>query len=190
MKRILLIIAVLLGVVSNAPAAHADDIECTGPIIEGTVDNVIVPAGAFCFLYSTHVNGNVDVQENATLVSACATIDGDVVADGAESVILNCSTIGGRVQVIRGGEGRLLDSAVTGDVLFARNSEAVGVNGNVIGGSVQALRNRGGVTIRDNGIGNDLRCSRNNPGPTGANNEVGGTKSGQCRGLLRGVSIP
>jgi hypothetical protein len=154
-----------------------------GPIIEGTVDNVVVPAGAFCFLYSTHVTGNVDVQEDATLVSACATIDGNVAADGAESVILNCSTIGGRVHVVRGGEGRLLDSAVTGDVVFAGNSDGVGVNGNVIGGSVQALRNTGGVTIRDNGIGNNLQCSRNNPGPKGANNEVGGTKSGQCRGL-------
>jgi hypothetical protein len=183
MNRALLIVAVTLGVMAIAPAASADDIECTGAVEGGTVDDVIVPAGAICYLNVVDVQGSVDVGEGAVFISACSTVAGNVTADGAADVVLSCSTIGGLVRVVRGGEGFVGDSTVTGTVLFAGNDGTVEVENSVILGSLQAQGNTGGLRIAHNSINNNLRCSQNDPRPTGGDNQVGGTKLGQCRSL-------
>lgn len=95
MKRALLVTAVVLGVVQIAPVAHADDVECVESIVGETVDSVVVPPGAFCLLYTSNVRGNVDVGADATLLSACSQIGGNVSADGAFDVILTCTIVGG-----------------------------------------------------------------------------------------------
>jgi hypothetical protein len=181
MKRALLVTAIVLGVVAVGPVAHAEDIECRGAVEGGTVDNVIVPPRAVCYLNVVNVKGNVDVGEDATFISACSTLAGNVTADGAADVVLTCSTIGGRVHVVGGGEGFLGDSTVSGNVVFAENDGTVEIENSVILGSLLARRNTGGLRIEHNRIHHNLQCSHNNPRPTGGDNEVGGTKSGQCR---------
>jgi hypothetical protein len=186
MKRAMLVTAaVVLGVVAIGPVAdagnQAGNIECTGAVEGGTVNNVIVPRGAVCYLNVTNVEGNVDVGEDSVLISACSTLAGNVTADRAADVVLTCSTIGGHVHVMRGGEGFLGDSTVTGDVVFAENDGTVEIEDSVILGSLRAQRNTGGLRIQHSRIHSDLQCSQNNPRPTGGDNEVGGTRSGQCR---------
>lgn len=165
------------------PAAHADVVECRGAIVGENVDNVVVPAGAVCYLNVSNVEGNVDIREGATFISACSTIAGNVTADGAADVVITCSPIGGRIEVVRGGEGFVGDSTVTGDVVFVENAGEVEITDSVFRGSVQVDKNTGGVTIEHNRIRNNLQCSQNNPRPVGSGNQVGGTKSGQCRGI-------
>jgi hypothetical protein len=181
MNRALVAIAVMFSAIAISPAAHADDLECDGAVEGGNFDNVIVPAGAVCYLNVANVKGNVDVEEDAIFISACSTVGGNVTADGAADVVVSCSSIGGRVQVVRGGELSVDSSAVTGDVVFTENAGQVEIIDNVIQGSVQAHMNTGGVTMADNRIRNNLQCSQNNPRPVGRTNRVGGTKSGQCR---------
>jgi len=181
MRRALVMVAVMLGALAITPSAHADDLVCTTAIVEGTVDDVIVPAGAICFLYGTIVLGNVDVNAGSILISSCSSIAGNVMADGADDVVLACSTVGGRVQVVRGREGFIDDSTVSGDVLFAMNDGRVEIVDSVFSDSLRAHRNAGGVKIKGNRVAGDLRCSRNNPRPIGSDNLVEGTKSGQCR---------
>ena len=106
---------------------------------------------------------------------------GNVTADGAADVVLTCSTIGGRVHVVGGGEGFLGDSTVSGNVVFAENDGTVEIENSVMLGSLLGRRNTGGVRIEHNRIHDNLQCSDNNPRPTGGDNEVGGTKSGQRR---------
>jgi hypothetical protein len=50
------------------PGAHAADTTCTTVITDTVNGNLIVPAGAQCFLNGTTVSGNVTVEKGAQLL--------------------------------------------------------------------------------------------------------------------------
>lgn len=156
-----------------APAAHADDRTCRGSIGNAQVDdNVIVPRGATCTLNGTRVDGNVEVRSGATLIARGVRVGGNIQAENHERVVVKSravddrtvkSRIGGSIQLVQGGGGRLLRNVVDSDIQLFSNDARFTVRGNVVGGNLQ--------------------CKSNSPRPVGGGNRVEGNKEDQCRGL-------
>jgi hypothetical protein len=61
--------------------------------------------------------------------------------------------VGGNVQVVQGGRGKVVNSRVGGDILFDEQDGRVAVKNSSIGGDVQAFQNNSGVVIQNNLIG-------------------------------------
>ena len=156
-----------------APAAHADDRTCRGSIGTAQVDdNVIVPRGATCTLNGTRVDGNVEVRSGATLIARGVRVGGNIQAENHERVVVKPravddrtvkSRIGGSIQLVQGGGGRLLRNVVDSDIQLFSNDARFTVRGNVVGGNLQ--------------------CKSNSPRPVGGDNRVEGNKEDQCQGL-------
>lgn len=157
----------------TAPAAHADDRTCRGTIGAAQVDgDVVVPRGATCTLNGTRVDGNVLVRANGTLYARGVRVDGNVQAENAKYVVVRERTVdrqvrrsfvGGSIQLVQGGGGRLL--------------------GNVVDGDVQLFSNDRRFEVRRNVVDGNLQCKSNTPRPVGGGNRVEGDKENQCRGL-------
>jgi hypothetical protein len=156
-----------------APPAYADDRTCRGSIGGAQVDdNVIVPRGATCRLNGTRVDGNVEVKSGATLVARGVRVGGNIQAENHDRVVVKPrkvdgrvvkSRVGGSIQLVQGGGGKLLRNVVDSDV--------------------QLFSNDGRFTVRGNVVGGNLQCKSNQPEPRGGNNRVQGNKEDQCRGL-------
>jgi len=175
------IMAILAVLLPFMPLASADDTTCIGTLASGTYDNVIVPAGFFCeFASGVTVNGNVNVESNAFLLSFDAnTVNGDVnVASGA-SVHFHSLTLGGNVEgsncdlifiddsdttignVKSDGCSRvdIVISSIGGDVLI-ENTSTVSIRSSSIGGDVQE-KNSGFTQVSSNTIGGNLQIEDN-----------------------------
>jgi len=156
-----------------APPAVADDRRCAGTIKAVSIDdNVVVPAGATCRLLGTRVDGNVVVNRNATLVARGVRVGGNIQAENHERVVVRPRTVddrtirsrvGGSIQLVQGGGGRLLRNVVDSDI--------------------QLFSNDGRFEVRRNRVGGNLQCKSNDPRPVGGGNVVQGNKEDQCRGL-------
>ena len=163
----------LVGTVVSAPAAHADDRTCRGTLGAVQVDGtVVVPQGATCTLVGTRVDGDVLVKSGASLYARGARIGGNVQAENHRTVVVRPRTVGDRVvksrvggsiQLVQGGGGKLLSNVVEGDVQLFSNDRRFEVRRNVVGGNLQ--------------------CKSNAPRPVGGANRVEGDKEDQCRGL-------
>jgi len=185
LRSALLVGAFSTAAVLGAPAAvSADDFTCRGTIGTRTLDNVKVPRGATCTLDGTRVEGNIIVARNATLYAYGVLVDGNVQADEASRVrVLARSRVKGDIQVEDGGNARVRNSRVGGNIQLKSNEGRLIVARNTVGGDVQAFSNTGGVRIAYNVIDGNLQCKSNDPRPTGGNNRVEGSKEDQCRRL-------
>jgi len=165
-----------------SPTPPVDPESCRGTLGAVRVEKVIVPLGATCTLDGTLVDGTVEVERDATLISRGATIGGNVQATAHREVRLGASsTVRGSVQVTQGQAASVRDSRVIGDLQFDDSTGPLDAQRNLVGGSIQVVGNRGTSELRDNRVGGNLQCKENLPAPTGGGNVVEGTKEDQCR---------
>jgi hypothetical protein len=185
LRNTISIAAIGLTAAAVLPAsAVAEERTCRGTIGAKTVDNVRVPDGASCLLDGTFVKGTVKVERDARLRAEGVRVVGNVQGENARRVaVVQDSRVGGSVQVVQGGSGKVAESRVTQDILYDENEGALEANRNRVGGNVQAFQNTGGVEIRRNVIDGNLQCKENSPRPTGGGNVVGGNKEDQCARL-------
>ena len=168
----------------TAPAAHAEERTCRGSLGRITVDNLRVPDGATCTLNGTTVKGTIKVESRATLVADSVRVVGNVQAENAKKVVVrNGSRVGGSVQIVQGGIGRVVRTNVQGDILYDDQGGKVAAIRSTVGGNIQAFQNTGGVEIRGNRVDGNLQCKENHPAPLGGNNIVDGSKEDQCSRL-------
>lgn len=170
---LLLAAPVLAGSVLAAPAAYADSRSCRGTIGAQSLDvDIVVPQGATCRLNGTRIDGNVQVNNGATLIASGVRVGGNVQAENHRRVVVQPRTVdgrttrsqvGGSVQLVQGGGGKILRARVNADV--------------------QLFSNRARFAVRGNAIDGNLQCKTNNPRPVGGNNVVQGNKEDQCRRL-------
>jgi hypothetical protein len=99
---ILTVMVVGLGV---GPAV-AEERVCGGTIGAVTVDNLRVPQQATCRLQGTIVQGTIKVEHAARLVASAVRVIGNVQAEGAASVTVASSRVGGRRRRQSGVAGR------------------------------------------------------------------------------------
>ena len=112
---------ILAVIIPSIPFASANDTTCIGTLVAGTYDTVIVPAAGVCFVASgVTVNGDVNVESNASLTSfISATVNGNInVASGAATVL--DFTFGGGVGVQGEGNGIAF---LPDNILFNANDE-------------------------------------------------------------------
>ena len=168
---------------SGAAVARADDTICRGTLGAISVDNLKVPDRAKCTLNGAHVKGNIIVGTGATLIAKAVTVDGNLQAEGAQSVtVTSRSFVGGSVQIKQGGGASLSGLRINGDLQLESNRSRLTISGNRVGGNLQAVQNTGGLRLTDNRIAQALQCKENTPAPTGGGN-VAGDKEDQCAGL-------
>jgi hypothetical protein len=198
---------------SLSAKAGDDAYACTDLAYEGSFAKVVVPAGASCILAYGVVTGDVTVLEGGSLYSAGTHIHGDVESRNAASVDLAEVVIDGDV-VIDGNEGagptaptiRLANSTLTrGHVRITKNSAVtvavrdvdilegdVRAHGNVdsfitliaarVGRSVHVVANQGAgsTMVRSTSAGHSIRCHANTASFTAAGNEAP-LMQGQCQ---------
>jgi hypothetical protein len=171
-------------VLAAVQPAAAEERTCRDTIGRTTVDNLRVPQGASCTLNGTYVKGTIKVERDARLTAYGVRVIGNVQGENAANVrVLARSSVGGSVQVVQGRAAQVLDSVVTGNILYDEQRAAVGASRNRVGGDVQAFKNTGGVTFANNRIDGNLQCKENTPRPTGGGNVVDGNKEDQCARL-------
>jgi hypothetical protein len=192
----------LLGFVILAPAfvlawatgAVADPTFCPPNLVSATVDDVVVTDG-LCFVGSSTINGNIQVEPSGALTINTANVTGDVVVDGGDTLQMFSTTVGGSVIV---SETKGLDKTtphvmrwnlIAGDLQFNENRlrniwpNINSIQDNNVGGSLQVNENtgRGVLWIVDNLIGGDLLCQENRIDDLVVNgNTFGGVAVGQC----------
>jgi hypothetical protein len=167
---------------SAAPAV-AEERACSGRIGAVYLDNIFVPDGASCTLDGTRAKGNIVVGRNAVLAARSVSVNGNLQAEGAQSVrVYGRSTFGGSVQIVQGGAASIEAARINGDLLFDENTAPLNANDNVLGGNLQAFKNFGGVTLRRNQMKGNLQCKENIPAPTGGGNRAA-SKEDQCARL-------
>ncbi|MBM7784687.1 hypothetical protein [Tenggerimyces flavus] len=176
--------AALVGVVLVPSMAHAEERVCRNATLGAiTVDNLRVPAGAWCTLNKTKLIGTAKIERAAALSANSARINGNVQAENARQVNLRSTFVGGSVQIKQGGGAAVTDSRITADIQYDSNRTALSALRNRVGGSIQVMSNRGGVTITSNRVNGNLQCKSNNPAPRGSGNIVQGNKEDQCKRL-------
>lgn len=180
------VLVTLLGGAMSAllsSAALAEETRCTGTIGAVYLDNIFVPDGARCVLDRTRAKGNIVVGTGSTLAARSVSINGNLQAEGADSVrVSGNSTFGGSVQIVQGGAATIVGARINGDLQFDDNVAALSAEYNVIGGNLQAVKNYGGLSLIGNRMKGNLQCKENIPPPTGGGN-VAASKEGQCRRL-------
>lgn len=205
--------------------------ECTvvGPVTVNGVLTVTGKSAVFLSEYpgspSVRINGNVFVNRGGMLalgqpvegcgndVRATSVVNGNVVASGALSVKILCSTVKGNVISTGGGYSAepdcltngginlpLKDNKVSGSIIVKGWSGCwMGVIRNQVSGNVILMRNTSvafepgttnpdGMEIVTNHISRNLICVRNAPHPQvgdsgGEANQVAGHKVGQCASI-------
>lgn len=182
--RLMLVMAVAVGLLAGAPAAHAEETTCEGSIGAVTVDNLRVPDGAKCVLTGTLVEGTIKVESGARLKARDITVIGNVQGENAAKIkIKQGSSVNGDIQHVQGGGAKIVDTAIGGTLYFDENGARLKAKRNVIEGNLQAFQNTGGVTIANNTIDENLQCKENVPPPAGGGNVVHGNKEDQCAAL-------
>jgi len=167
---------------ASAPV-WAEEYRCTGSVGSVYLDNIFVPDGASCTLNRTRAKGNIVVGNGATLKATSVSINGNLQAEGAHSVVVvGSSTFGGSVQIVQGNSASIDRARINGDILFDENTGPVSATSNTVGGNLQAFKNYAGVSVRNNRIKGNLQCKENIPAPTGGGNQAS-SKEDQCARL-------
>jgi len=188
------------GSLAAASPALAGDFECRGSLGAVTVaGNVIVPDDAVCTLNGTQVDGAIAVKSRATLDATGIRTTGGIQAASPLNILLDGSTIGNNVSVVKAGEPvlrrpadsriQLVGNRITGDIALQENESTISVARNTNSGSIAAEKNRGPVDISANFIGNQLQCQANTPPPTGSGNSAR-QYGGQCLAPAFGTTRP
>jgi hypothetical protein len=183
-----MLVAAAIGLAGSA--SLAEETICDGSLGDVTVDNLLVPDGASCSLRGTRVEGTVKVGTGASLKAGGLHVIGNVQGEGAASVKLFKSFVGGSVQLVQGGAALVKGNHVDGDILFDSNDGGSAAFRNDVGGNVQAFQNKGGVGIAKNHIDGNLQCKENEPAPRGGANVVQGNAEDQCASLANGGPPP
>jgi hypothetical protein len=145
---------------------------------------VRVPAGGYCLLAGTTVEGSVTVLRGATLVAGGVDIRGSVQARQAKSVsVIVESQVGGSVRVELSGRAVVTGSRVDGSIRLKSNRGPLNVARSRVKGDVELVSNVGRSAVTRNNVGGDLLCTANRPPPTGGSNRVDGKRRGQCAAL-------
>jgi hypothetical protein len=182
--KLMLVIAVAVGLLAGAPAAHAEETTCQGSIGAVTVDNLRVPDGAKCVLTGTLVEGTIKVETDARLVARNVSVIGNIQGEDAAKIkVKRGSSVNGDIQHVQGGGAKIVDTIVGGTLFLDENEGRLKAKRNVIEGNLQAFQNLGGLKIADNVIDGNLQCKENDPPPTGGGNVVQGNKEDQCATL-------
>src|SRR5438876_5480597 len=91
-KFALALILAAPALVAGAATVHAANTNCTGTLTGSITGNIVVPNGASCTLSNATVTGNVQVQQNASLVVDATqqptTIGGNIQAVHCASALL------------------------------------------------------------------------------------------------------
>ncbi len=170
--------------------------QCTTTIEGGTTGSLVVPEGATCTLLGVTVNGNVVVEEGASLFTndlegENTTIKGSVRGMDAKTVrIIDTDVIGqgtnGNINLQRttgpiviGSEGCMVDPLVGNNILLSNNLGTIAICMMTIGETIELKGNAKNIGVYDNVIGNSLNIANN----TGdfirvRRNEVGTTSGG------------
>jgi len=154
--------------VAPAVAQSPENAECRG-FLTGTFQNVTVPKGEFCFLFSSEVRGNAKSLEDATFFSVNNDIRGNLEADKSRRVFFQGNTtlggmeagngtVGGNVHVkdLRGDPASSFNIGVCnldvgGDLIVENANDArveIGsrlancAQGNDVEGNLQVFKNR------------------------------------------------
>lgn len=183
MKFILPFSALSTALLLAAAPAAAEERSCAGRIGAVYLDNIFVPDGASCVLDGTRAKGNIVVGRGATLQARAVSINGNLQAEGAQSVrVYGRSSFGGSVQLVQGATASIESARINGDILFDENVGPLNASDNIVGGNLQAFKNLGGVTLVRNQMKGNLQCKENIPAPTGGGNRAS-SKEDQCSRL-------
>jgi len=175
-----------------APTTYvvAGDTNCPpsgGGVLSGTYENVIADAG-HCRLFGATVEGNLKVENLATVAIRGSTFGGNIQGDGAGWIRMNGNTIvEGDIQIKNSQteqrrRGNIIRGEVGGNVQLEENNNSQDVSDTEIGGDLQLFKNNSRSLVSGNTIGGNLQCKENMPSPTpDAVNMVGGDKEDQCK---------
>jgi hypothetical protein len=152
LRRILYVVLVAVGAtVSFIPAsAAANDFTCVGLVIGGTYDNVVVPQGASCTIFSATITGSIKALPDSALDVRTSEIAGNVHGDKAEDFFVVTNTIGGNVEVKEGeASSASLDVLVRGNTF--RKGPLVTLNpGPFTWGNIKVEKMRGDIFVDQN----------------------------------------
>lgn len=164
MHRLLPILLVLVAL-PQAQAQRMVTLTCKGEIISRDVAaNLIVPAGARCFLNDASISGSMQVQRGGILTVRNSNVQGRMVAaSGFRRLTVQGSIVGGDLRAEGGASFNLSNSQVLGHVRLSRNTGPVRLDH---------------VTLNRN-----LECWNNKTAPTGSWIRVDGRQLGQCSRL-------
>jgi hypothetical protein len=153
-------------VMTVAPAAAATPTECTGTLVDGTFDNVVVPSGAHCEMAGTTVTGNVLVRAGASLRASASTISGHVIGRDTAWVCLEFgSQLGGNFDVTGGDPGTTtgfdIGVMVGGNAKISENAGLTFIDAALIGGNIDVSGNTGTLEIEFNTVGGNVTIADN-----------------------------
>jgi len=202
----------LVVVMVGGASVYADEYDCTtGVTPPSTVDNLRAPPGHTCVLDGTHVEGAIQVEDNATLRAYDVRVDGNIQSEGGLLIDISDGSrvegnvqadnvgrvnihpgcfVGGSIQIKESGAAAIDGVEVDSDILFDTNDRPLIARNTTVGGNLQAFQNTGGVLIAYNTIDGNLQCNSNAPPPTGGGNVVHGSMEDQCAGFDRAPTSP
>ena len=183
MKLVTILTALLFAALPTT--ALADDTVCADTFIDGTHDNVIVPAGTVCSS-SAHIMGSVKVFGGFNAFSG-TTIEGNIEGEPGHQFV----RLFGLGVVIRGNvqlknaepaepSGYMAGTEIGGNFQWEANPNVLFAQGGTIGGDLIIVKSTGAAEIFGNVIQGNLQCSENDSPPTGGGNTVAGNKQDQC----------
>ena len=171
------------------PTNHA--FQCTGTLVGGSYDDLIIPAGADCVLQGTNVQHNVTIDVGASFTAMNATLNADVTSNDAVTIDIENSfisnsitstnsvrfmlfntnvghdvTVTGTHRLTRvGGIDCLIDPSIGGNLTLTNNLGAVAACSLTIGGTYTATGNSGQLSFFTSFIGGGGVHVLNNTGP-------------------------
>ena len=178
--------AFVLGACSDAPTSPSvtrpsavivgpSSAECTGPLVGGTYQRVVVPAGASCTMTEVTVVLDVTALEGSSLVMIDNRVGRNILGQAAAQVLVFGGTVGGNIRIEGGGGGGgqgatvnnvtvkgniLVRGQTTGIVYVARN--------NLLAGGVRVANNVTSISLEVSGntVTEALVEVLNNTGPS------------------------
>jgi hypothetical protein len=98
--------------------------------------------------------------------------------------------VGGNIEITQTkeetGSGFRNDNTINGNVEYRKNAGYFTAHAAMIRGNLRIQDNTGVSSLVGNTVQGNLECKGNDPPPTGFDNQVGGNKTDQCAGELRG----
>ena len=165
----------------SAESGRTTDMICEGTLNEITIDNLVVPEGTECILNGTHVEGNLLVEANGSLIAYGVIVDQDLQGEKAALIEIHPnSVIGGNIIINESGLITIDSTIISGNVEISRNSDQQAIINSQMDGDLQIYNNSAIVTVQGNTINGDLICDGNDPRPFISENFVSGERSGQC----------
>jgi hypothetical protein len=190
-----LLVALLAALYGASPASAADT-QCAGTpgaaerIGAVTVDQVVVPDGAFCRLEGTTVNQNVIIGVGSNLGTLNAQVGGNIQGtNGPRGVRILETDVQGNIQlkkathpIVIGHAGCTIDPYVGGNIQLAENRGGIGICEMTIEEDLQLTKNTGRIMVRNNDVGENMQIA-DNTGDTSRvrDNQVGTAGSGSLQ---------